>query len=196
MLTLFVVAWTDPGYKVWRYAKTGAAIGYVPSHGHCVSWGYPLCETEALPEVIHAYVAWLKENHLKPIWLNVDANTEKVLADDLGWRALSVTADQRVLMDDAQSMGNKNVQRKVRTAERAGMSVQMIKGEVGEELRKEIDEGLARWQDSREGTQIHTTKVRIWADCNHRSYFVGRDKDGKVRSKAFTILLDTDDILF
>ena len=26
-------AWTDPGYKIWRYQKTGAAVGYIPSHG-------------------------------------------------------------------------------------------------------------------------------------------------------------------
>lgn len=28
-----VAAWTDPGYKIWRYEKTGAAIGYIESHG-------------------------------------------------------------------------------------------------------------------------------------------------------------------
>ncbi|KAF7979700.1 hypothetical protein HWV62_41034 [Athelia sp. TMB] len=172
-------AWTDPGYKVWRYEKNGAAIGYVDSHGHSVSWGYPLCKPEELPEVINAYVAWLKHNHLKPIWLNVDARTEKFLAEELGWRALSVTADQRVQCDDPHTQGNKTVQRKVRAAERDGMTFQMIKGEVSAELRAEIDEHILAWQDSREGTQVHTTKLRPWADCQHRTYFISRDKAGK-----------------
>ncbi|KZP05302.1 aspartyl-tRNA synthetase cytoplasmic [Athelia psychrophila] len=172
-------AWTDPGYKVWRYEKTGAAIGYVDSHGHSVSWGYPLCTNEELPEVINAYIAWLKHQHLKPIWLNVNAHTEKYLAEDLGWRALSVTADQRVQCDDPRSQGNKTVQRKVRAAERDGMTVQMVKGEVSAELRAEVDAHIAAWQNSREGTQVHTTKLRPWADCQHRTYFIGREKNGK-----------------
>lgn len=148
--------------------------------GHSVSWGYPLCPHEDLEEVINAYIAWLKHHHLKPIWLNVDARTEKILADELGWRALSVTADQRVQCDDPQSQGNKTVQRKVRAAERAGMKVQMIKGEMSAELKEEIDKCIKAWQESREGTQVHTTKLRPWADCQHRSYFIGRTKDGKV----------------
>jgi len=127
-----------------------------------------------------AYVAWLDEKHLKPIWLNVDARTEKVLADEFGWRALSVTADQRIRCNDPATYGNKNVHRKVRAAERAGMTVQIITGEISDDLRQEIDDGIREWQSSRAGTQVHTTVVRPWADCRHRSYFVGRDKDGKV----------------
>ena len=28
-------AWIDPGYKIWRHERTGAAIGYIDSHGKC-----------------------------------------------------------------------------------------------------------------------------------------------------------------
>jgi aspartyl-tRNA synthetase len=125
-------------------------------------------------------MAWLDERNLKPIWLNVNARMEKILADELSWRALSVTADQRIHCDDPASHGNKGVQRKVRAAEREGMTVQTIKGEISAEVRQEIDERIQEWQNSRQGTQVHTTKVRPWADCQHRSYFIGRDKDGKV----------------
>lgn len=122
----------------------------------------------------------MKQYRLKPIWLNVDARTERILADDLGWRALSVTADQRVQCDDPRTRGNKTVRRKLRTAEKGGMAVRMVKGEVSAELRGEIDERIRAWQGSREGTQVHTTKLRPWADCRHRTYFVGRDGEGKV----------------
>jgi aspartyl-tRNA synthetase len=47
-------------------------------------------------------------------------------------------------------------------------------------VRHEIDEGIRKWQNARAGTQVHTTMVRPWADCRHRSYFIGRDQDGKV----------------
>ena len=76
------------------------------------------------------YVAWLGEKFFKPIWLNVNARTEKILADELGWRALSVTADQHIRYNDLATYGNKNVHRKVRAAERAGMTVQIITGEI------------------------------------------------------------------
>jgi aspartyl-tRNA synthetase len=26
-------AWIDPGYKIWRHERTGAAVGYIDSHG-------------------------------------------------------------------------------------------------------------------------------------------------------------------
>jgi len=171
-------AWTDPGYKIWRYEKTGAAIGYSDSHGHSVSWGRPLCPPEELEVVIKGYIDWLKNQSLKPVWLNVDAKTEKILAD-LSWRALSVTAEQRIHPLDPATQGNKAVQRKVRAAKAAGVTIQMIKGEASVELRQEIDNGIAEWENSREGTQIHTTKIRPWADCQHRVYFIMRDKEGK-----------------
>lgn len=193
-----IIAWTDPGYKVWRHGRTGAAIGYIDSHGkldtvflrtvlnmsrrigHSISWGYPLCAYEDLAEVIRAYLDWLRHHHLKPIWLNVDARTEKILSEEMGWRALSVTADQRLSPTDPITRANKHVQRKIRAAERAGMTVKIVQGEVPAELRQHIDERVNDWKDSREGTQIHTTQVRPWADCQHRSYFIGWDKDGKV----------------
>jgi aspartyl-tRNA synthetase len=131
-------------------------------------------------EVVASYVGWISDHGLKLIWLNTGAQTKQYLAD-LGWRVLSVTADQCIYPQDPATLSDKHVQRKVRAVEKMGLKVTMIKGEVSAELRQEIDECIAEWKSSREGTQIHTTQVRPWADCQHRTYFVGRDKDGKVR---------------
>jgi aspartyl-tRNA synthetase len=128
--------------------------------GHSVSWGYPLCAHEDLAEVIRTYLTWLRHHHLKPIWLNVDARTEKILSEEMGWRALSVTADQRLSPIDPITRANKHVLRKIRAAERAGMTVKMVKGEISTELRQHIDERVNDWEEAREGTQIHTTQVR------------------------------------
>lgn len=139
--------------------------------------------------MVNAYLAWLKEHHLKPVWLNLNQATEKILAEELGWRALSVTADQRIDLSDPAATGNKGVQRKIHAAQKGGMTVQMIKGEVSAELRAEIDGRIEDWKNSREGTQIHTTKVRPWADCRHRAYFIAREKSGRV-SDANLIALE------
>lgn len=152
---------------------------------HAISWGYPLCAREDLSEVIEEYIKWLEEHKLKPIWLNVDATTEKILAERHGWRALMVTSDQRILPQEDSSHGDKNVQRKVRASEKAGLKVEMLKGEISAELRAEIDERIKDWQSHRQGAQIHTTMVRPWADCTHRTYFVARDRNHKVLDIPF-----------
>ena len=136
-----------------------------------MSWGYALCRHDELSEVIKAYVARLDEKHLRPIWLNVDARTGKVPADELGWRALSVTADLSIRCDDPVSQGNKNVHRKVRAAKREGMIFQFIKGEIKAQLRQEIDEGIQEWRTSRSGTKVNTTKIRPWADSQQSPVF-------------------------
>ena len=88
----------------------------------------------------------------KPIRLNVDARTERFLADKLGLRAFSVTADQHIQCNDPAPYGNKNVYHKVRAAERAGMTVQIITGEISDDLRQELDNSIREWQSSHAGT--------------------------------------------
>jgi hypothetical protein len=87
--------------------------------GHPVSWGYPylLCRCEELSEVIKTCIAWHDRQHLKPIWLNLDARAGKALADELGWQALCVIADQCIHCDDPTSQGNKRIERKVPATE-------------------------------------------------------------------------------
>lgn len=45
--------------------------------------------------------------------------------------------------------------------------------------RNVAERGASR-QDSREGTQIHTTGVRPFADAEHRTYFIARDADDEI----------------
>jgi hypothetical protein len=119
--------------------------------GHSVSWGYPLCAHEDLAEVVRAYITWLRHHHLKPIWLNVDARTEKFLLEEMGWRALSVTADQRLSPTDPITRANKHVQRKICAV---GMTVKMVKGKTSAKLRQHIDERVNNWEEAREGSAM------------------------------------------
>ena len=147
---------------------------------YSITWGNPLCEPEEYVEVIKAYIDWVNEQGLKPIWLNVNAKTENVLNDIFSWRAVSATAEQRLCPLDPGTYQNKNVQHKVRAAKGAGVKIFLISGELSRETRREIDQGILAWQNNRKGTQIHTTELRPWADFKHRTYFIGRDKHDKV----------------
>ncbi|KAF7965541.1 hypothetical protein HWV62_42902 [Athelia sp. TMB] len=108
-------------------------------------------------------------NHppLKDLIASVDrsGSTRRLAPPSVMWNH-TVTPCCGIQCDDSHTQGNKTVQRKVRAADRDGMAFQMIKGEVSAELRAEIDEHILAWQDSREGTQVHTTKLRPWRTAN------------------------------
>lgn len=174
-------AWTDEAYEIYRHESTGAAVGFIPSSGHAIIWGYPLCQPELIPEVTTAFVDWLaKDRKLKPLWLNADDRTEKVLAGKLGWRALSVAAEQRFDPEEVDAEDDKNRRQKVHQAEREGVKFSMVEENFPRELKDEIDRKLRDWQANRKGTQVHTTSLRPWADSGHRTYFVAKDKQGGV----------------
>lgn len=174
-------AWTDKEYEIWRHEPTGFAIGFVDAKGHAVTWGPPLCPREKLSEVIRAYLRWCKEERkLGVIWANIDERTENLLVREHKWRALAVTSEQRVEPKKIDTMDNKHLDKKIRQAEAAGVTVKLVDGAITEELRKELDEGMHAWMEGRSGAQIHTTNLRPWSDVEHRTYFVARDKDKKV----------------
>lgn len=174
-------AWTDKEYELWRHGPTGFVVGFVDAKHHAVTWGPPLCSREKLSEVIRAYLHWCKEERkLGVIWANADERTENVLVKEHKWRALAVTSEQRVDPKRVDTMDNKHLEKKIRQAEVAGVTVRLIEGAITDDLRQELDDGMHRWMEGRTGAQIHTTHLRPWSDVQHRTYFVARDKDKHV----------------
>jgi aspartyl-tRNA synthetase len=173
-------AWTDRGYEIWRHPPTGFAIGFVDAKGHAVTWGAPLCPPDRVGEVIRGYIDWCRQDRkLGLIWANADDKTEQVLVNEHHWKALAVTSEQRLDPSAVLNVESKHLDKKVRQARAAGVTINIIKGEVTEDLRLEIDAGIQKWLEGRKGTQIHTTSLRPWAIVEHRTYFVARDKEQK-----------------
>jgi elongation factor P--beta-lysine ligase len=192
-------AWTDKGYEIWRHEVSGAAVGFVEAKGHAVTWGPPLAPPEQLGEVVRAYIQWSKDvRKLGVIWANADERTEQVLVKRHKWRALAVTSEQRVdpKLVESPNDKQKHVEKKVHQAEAAGVTVKIVEGAITEELRTELDEGMRRWMEGRTGAQIHTTALRPWSDVEHRTYFVARDKDKKVRAHFSATSWDNPSELF
>jgi len=54
-------SWLDDRYETWRHHRTGAAIGYVKSHGYAIVVGDPLCDSNQFSEVIHDFLPWIKQ---------------------------------------------------------------------------------------------------------------------------------------
>lgn len=177
-------SWLDPFWEVWRDTKTGAAVGYREHNGYAITFGNPLCETRQITHVARSYLHYIQdERKLKPVWCCVDMETERVLAQELGWSAVTAVAEERFNPTEVEPEKNdKNVRRKVHRAERDGVKLIDVNGEPDEALKQEIDVRLEDWKQGRKGTQVHLTGLRPWDDPIHRKYFYARDPQGKVRT--------------
>ena len=157
-------------------------MGYIPQDGFAVTFGNPLCAPEQIPRVVKAYLAYLHEEGLKPVWCCVDRSTERYLAEELGWGAVIAVAEERVNpMAVNPEQDDKTVRRKIHRAEREGVKIHEVAGEPDADLRRQIEERCRDWEAHRKGTQIHLTGVRPFDDIQHRRYFYATDKEGKVR---------------
>ncbi|KAI0766828.1 aspartyl-tRNA synthetase cytoplasmic [Trametes elegans] len=173
-------SWTDPAWTVWRDKATGAAVGYIPENGFAVTFGNPLCPPEQVPRVAKAYLAYIHEQGLKPVWCCVDKVTEKYLAEDLGWGAVIAVAEERLNpteVDPAEH--DKTVRRKIHRAEREGVKIVEVGQEMDPQVKQALEERCREWAAGRKGTQIHLTGVRPFDDMKHRKYYYAVDKEGK-----------------
>ncbi|RDX47067.1 aspartyl-tRNA synthetase cytoplasmic [Lentinus brumalis] len=172
-------SWTDPAWTVWRDRATGAAVGYIPQDGFAVTFGSPLCAEDQIPRVVKAYLAFLHEEGLKPVWCCVDKATERYLAAELGWAAVIAVAEERINpteVDPAES--DKTVRRKIHRAEREGVKIVEV-GDMDDHTRQMLEQRCKDWEANRKGTQIHLTGVRPFDDMQHRKYYYAVDKEGK-----------------
>lgn len=176
-------SWGDERYKIWHHPETGAAVAYVPVHGHAILPGDPLCDTTQYFRVIGAFLSWLKkETKLKPIWILCGHEVEEVLGDRFGWRSLSCVAEERVDPSKNVAEQDAEVQRKIRHAKGEGVKVFDIdhKEPVPEELKTRANERVKDWLANRKGTQIHLSNIDLFRDEKHRRYFTAEDKEGKL----------------
>ena len=168
---------------MWRHKETGAAVGYIPQNGFAVTFGSPLCEKEQIPRVVKAYLRELDRLSLKPVWCCVDRVTESYLAEELGWSALIVSAEERLDPTEVDpEHRDKAMRRKIHRAEREGVKVHEVDGVLPAELQKRIEQRCQEWSVNRKGTQIHLTSVRPFDDVEHRKYFYATDNNGEVRT--------------
>ncbi|PHH77211.1 hypothetical protein CDD83_4156 [Cordyceps sp. RAO-2017] len=178
-------SWLDDRFEIWRH-PTGAAIGYVKQDKFVMITGDPLCDHTQYKEVCTAFVKFaISELRLVPVWMLVSYEVQKILAQQMGWRTLSCTEEQRV---DTNKHHGTNGGPKARRVEREGVKIHEVKADA--EFRKRAEPAIASWKANRKGKQIHMTEVRPWVDMEHRRYFAA-EKDGKVLALVVLAKLST-----
>lgn len=180
-------SWLDPRYHVWRHPSTGAAQGYIIYNNFVISVGTPLCAKGQLPQVVSAYLQFLKEEHskLKPLWMIVGAEVEEYLGEKFQWRTISCIAEERANPRDNPAMKDSDLARKVRHAEKEGVKNSEMSTKdapLPDEFKQKVDACIADWHKNRKGTQVHLTQIRPWVDEEHRRYYYAQGQDGTIHA--------------
>lgn len=168
-------SWLDERFKIWRH-PSGAAVGYVKQEKFAMITGDPLCDRSQYKEVCAAFVKFvLSELKLTPVWMLVSYEIQKILAQQMSWRTLSCTEEQRVDASKHHTLNGGGP--KARRVEREGVKIHEVKADA--DFIKRADEAIVNWKANRKGKQVHLTEVRPWVDMEHRRYYAA-EKDGKV----------------
>ncbi|CAD6974506.1 unnamed protein product [Tilletia controversa] len=183
----------DDRYRIWRHAETGAAVSYVPIEKYAIIVGNPLCDDSQYPRVMRHFLAWLeRETRLRPIWILVDGTVEKILGEQYGWCTLSCVAEERASTLTNPSFHDAEVQRRVRHAEREGVTIfdiPMGGEEIPADVVRECEEGMRIWLGGRKGKQAHLTQLNPWRDREHRFYSFARDASGRIVAMVVLAML-------
>ncbi|KID90761.1 aspartate-tRNA ligase [Metarhizium guizhouense ARSEF 977] len=168
-------SWLDERFKIWRH-PSGAAVGYVKQDKFAMITGDPLCDKTQYKDVCAAFVKFvLSELKLTPVWMLVSYEIQKILAQQMSWRTLSCTEEQRV--DATKHHAINGGGPKARRVEREGVKIHEVKPDA--DFIRRADEAILNWKANRKGKQVHLTEVRPWIDMEHRRYYAA-EKDGKV----------------
>jgi nondiscriminating aspartyl-tRNA synthetase len=179
-------SWLDERYQVWRHPDTGAAQGWVKQGNFAIIVGPPLCAKSQYPQIITAFLNYLKEEKedLKPIWMIAPPEAEEYLGEKYSWRTLSPAGEERVDLRNNAAHKDHDVARKLRHTEKEGVKMMSLSGpeQLTDEFKAKVDARVKDWQSNRKGTQVHLTEIRPWVDSEHRRYYYAQGKDDTIHA--------------
>ena len=171
-------SWLEFGrYKIWRpsvpipQSSFPPVQGYLRSDPFVFAWGNPLVsDPAALEATCAAFIDWARSQKLRPIWLCVDGQMEKVLGaqgSKFGWSTLSCIVedflDPHSVVELAHSHGGgsevKDFKKNLRRAERANVQVREVPHDQWTDaMKKQVEEGISGWKKSKTGIQIASVR--------------------------------------
>ncbi|KAI0261608.1 hypothetical protein BC834DRAFT_829858 [Gloeopeniophorella convolvens] len=185
-------------YKIWRpsvpipQSSFPPVQGYLRSDPFIFAWGNPIVsDPAALEATCAAFIDWAKSQKLRVIWLCVDGKMEQVLGAEgskFKWSTLSCIVedflDPRSVVELAHSHGGgsevKDFKKNLRRAERENVQVREVqRDEWTDEMKHQVEEGIANWKKSKTGIQIASTSFQPWLDFEHRRYWIA-EKDNNI----------------
>ncbi|KAJ3536705.1 hypothetical protein NMY22_g5913 [Coprinellus aureogranulatus] len=193
-------AWLEfERYKIWRpsipipESEFPPVQGYMTSDGWIFAWGNPLVShPAALAPTVKEFVKFAEENHLHPVFACVDAQLERILGEEMGWRTVSciyedyVDPAHLIELTSPEHKGEvgqhavKDLKKNLMRAEKYHVVVSEVKDKQWSDADKRaVEQGIEDWKKSRSGIQIASTTLQPWLDQEHRRYWVAR-QDGHI----------------
>ncbi|KAJ3528295.1 hypothetical protein NMY22_g9470 [Coprinellus aureogranulatus] len=151
-------AWLEfERYKIWRpsipipESEFPPVQGYMTSDGWIFAWGNPLVShPAALAPTVKEFVKFAEENHLHPVFACVDAQLERILGEEMGWRTVSCIYEDYV--DPAHLIE---------------LTSPEHKGEVGQHAVKDLKKNLMRAEKYH--VVVSEVKDKQWSDADKRA---------------------------
>ncbi|EIW80295.1 hypothetical protein CONPUDRAFT_125025 [Coniophora puteana RWD-64-598 SS2] len=191
-------AWLETDhYRIWRPSASEPikqssfppVQGYLEANNYVFAWGNPIVsDVAALKPTLEAFIAWVTSRNSKPVFSCVNSEVESILAS-MGWATVScinedvvdpehvyeLTHEEAVTSDDGNAGMVKDMKKNLRRADKADLKVEEITGDAWtDDVKKEIDDGVAAWKKSRSGIQLAATDFLPWLDFEHRRYWLAR----------------------
>ena len=167
-------------YKIWRpsvpipQSSFPPVQGYLRSDPFVFAWGNPIVsDPAALEATCAAFIEWARSQKLRPIWLCVDGQMERVLGgvgSKFGWSAVSCIVedflDPRSVVELAHSHGGgsevKDFKKNLRRAERENVQVREVQADQwSDAMKRQVEEGIANWKKSKTGIQIASVSLDL-----------------------------------
>ncbi|KAG6330798.1 hypothetical protein ID866_8290 [Astraeus odoratus] len=147
--------------------------GYLHAGDWVFGWGGPIVDAppdsesrrKVLEDTATEFTAWVQAHDLWPVYCCVDRELEDILGN-MGWSTVSCVNEDVMdpehvleLTSEADKGGHgsmvKDLKKNLRRAERADVTVTKVpREEWTDELRKEVEEGIAAWKAQRKGVQL------------------------------------------
>ena len=112
----------------------------------------------------------------------INKEVEEYLGEKFQWRTLACIAEERADPRNNQAIKDKDLERKVRHAEKEGIKHAEIVSPVSDDFKAKVDARVLDWQRGRKGQQVHLTQIRPWVDEAHRRYYYASDSAGTIHA--------------
>lgn len=172
----------DPSCLQFTHEPIEGFIGYKSLAGCAIVLGDPVCSADDALALATAFQAYTREQNLSTIYMMTSERFTKLAQNSICKASVRFGEELWISLDknpfDNTGERASLLRRKVRHSQQEGVEVQEYTGS-DPALEQDIIAVGSEWLKSREGLQIHTSKVRIFENRFGKRWFYAT-KDNKV----------------
>lgn len=172
----------DPACQIFTIPEVKGLIGYHTNRGCAVAFGDPVCSPDDRMRLVTAFHAMCEDQKKNVVYLVASEEFARWMQENES-SALITFGDELFLdpqSDPRTRTGKKGIslRGKLRHAEKNKLTVNEYSGE-NLDLERKIQEVTDQWLKSRQGPQIYTSRVRLFAERFGKRWFYA-EQNGQI----------------